>query len=91
MKYRYQPCTGCGRPIIPIPEAALAQIYGAPLTGSEAEQRGLCQECRRKAASQHIHDAFLRPRGCTWNEHEGDMHTRRPDRQTGGDSRLGAR
>ena len=60
---RYQPCTGCGRPIIPIPEAALAQIYGAPLTGSESEQRGLCPDCRRKVASQNIHDAFLRPSG----------------------------
>jgi len=59
----YQPCTGCGRPIIPIPEAAMEHVYKTKLTGSEAEQRELCQECRRKAASRHIRDAFLRPRG----------------------------
>jgi hydrogenase-4 component H len=59
----YQPCVGCARPIIPIPEAALEAVYGAKLTGSEAEQRVLCQECRRKEASRHIHDAFLRPGG----------------------------
>jgi hypothetical protein len=44
-----------------MPEAALEQIYGGPLTGEEAQQRALCPECRRKAASRHIHDAFLRP------------------------------
>src|SRR5271166_1985060 len=59
----YQPCTGCGRPIIPIPEAALEQVYGGALTDLEAEQRALCQECRRKAASRHIRDAFIRPGG----------------------------
>jgi hydrogenase-4 component H len=59
----YQPCAGCGRPIIPIPEAALEQLYGGPLTGSEVEQQAMCQECRRRAASRHIHDAFLRPGG----------------------------
>ena len=59
----YQPCAGCGRPIIPIPEAALAEVYGGPLTGSEAEQRGLCLVCRRRAASRHIRDAFIRPGG----------------------------
>ncbi len=59
----YHPCAGCGRPIIPIPEAALEQVYGTRLTAAEAEQRELCQECRRKAASRHIHDAFLGPRG----------------------------
>ncbi|HXX38822.1 MAG TPA: 4Fe-4S dicluster domain-containing protein [bacterium] len=57
----YQPCARCGRPIIPIPEAALEQVYGGPLSKLEIEQRELCQECRRKAASQHIRDAFLRP------------------------------
>lgn len=55
----YQPCAGCGRPIIPIPEEALARVYGTALSDMEAEQRSLCQECRRKAASRHIHDAFL--------------------------------
>ena len=59
---RYQRCTGCGLPIIPIPAAALEQVYGAALTDLEAEQRGLCQECRRKAASRHIRDAYL-PQG----------------------------
>ena len=60
---RYQPCAGCGRPIIPIPEAALEQVYGTKLTDSEAAQRALCQECRRKEAVRHIHDAYSRPGG----------------------------
>jgi hydrogenase-4 component H len=59
----YQPCAGCGRPILPIPEAALVQVYGGPLTGSEVEQRALCPECRRKTASRNIRDAFLGPDG----------------------------
>jgi hydrogenase-4 component H len=57
----YEPCRGCGCPIIPIPEAALEQVYGTKLTPSEAEQRLLCQKCRRKAASRHVRNAFLRP------------------------------
>lgn len=59
----YQPCAGCGRPIIPIPEAALEQVYGASLTDLETDQRMLCDDCRRKAASRHIRDAFLHPGG----------------------------
>ena len=55
----YQPCAECGRSIIPIPAAALEQVYGTKLTELEAEQRTLCQECRQKAASKQIRDAFL--------------------------------
>ncbi|HUB13915.1 MAG TPA: 4Fe-4S dicluster domain-containing protein [Acetobacteraceae bacterium] len=55
----YQPCTECGRAIIPIPAAALARVYGGTLTEAETIQRSLCQECRRKAASKQIRDAFL--------------------------------
>jgi hydrogenase-4 component H len=55
----YQPCASCGRPIIPIPEAALEQVYGGKLSDMEAGQRRLCQECRRKTASRQIRDAFL--------------------------------
>lgn len=60
---RYEPCTGCGRLIIPIPEPALRRIYGTALTETEARQRTLCQECKQKSASRHIRDAFLHPGG----------------------------
>ena len=56
----YHPCTSCGKPIIPIPEEAMEQVYGGALTDLEAEQRTLCQECRRKAASRRLHDIFVR-------------------------------
>jgi len=55
----YQPCASCGRPILPIPEAALVRVHGEALSASEVAQQGLCQECRRKGASQRIRDAFL--------------------------------
>jgi hydrogenase-4 component H len=57
----YHPCTSCGKPIIPIPEEALEQVYGGALTDLEVEQSTLCQECRRKAASRRLHDIFVRP------------------------------
>lgn len=55
----YQACAGCGRPMIPIPEAALERVYGTRLTAAEAEQRSLCQACRQKAASRLFRNAFL--------------------------------
>ena len=57
---RYHPCASCGKPIIPIPEEALEQVYGAALTDLELEQQMLCQECRRRTASQRLHDIFAR-------------------------------
>ncbi len=56
----YHPCTSCGKPIIPIPEEALKQVYGGALTDLEAEQRTQCQDCRRKAASRRLHDILSR-------------------------------
>lgn len=56
----YQPCASCGKPIIPIPEEALEKVYGGALTDLEVEQRTMCQDCRRKAASRRLHDVFLR-------------------------------
>jgi hydrogenase-4 component H len=58
----YHLCTRCGKNlIIPIPEEALEQVYGGALTDLEVEQQTMCQDCRRKAASQRLHDAFVRP------------------------------
>ncbi len=57
---RYHSCASCGRTIIPIPEEALAQVYGGALTDLELEQQTRCQECRRKAASLRLHDIFAR-------------------------------
>jgi hydrogenase-4 component H len=56
----YHPCASCGKPIIPIPEEALEQVYGGALTDLEVGQRTMCQECRRKAASRRLHDIFAR-------------------------------
>ena len=58
---RYHPCSSCGKPIIPIPEEALVQIYDGKISDLELEQRTLCQECRRKAASRRLADVFVRP------------------------------
>jgi len=58
---RFQPCSSCSKPIIPIPEEALEQVYGGPLSDLEVEQRTLCQACRRKAASRRLYDIFARP------------------------------
>lgn len=57
----YHPCSSCAKPIIPIPEEALAQVYGHALTDLEAEQNTLCPECRRKSASLRLRDVFARP------------------------------
>ena len=57
---KYHPCSSCGKLIIPIPEEALAEIYGGALSDLEIEQQTLCQECRRKAASRRLHDVFAR-------------------------------
>jgi hydrogenase-4 component H len=57
---RYHSCASCGKPIIPIPDEALEQVYGGAPTDLELQGQTLCQECRRKAASRRFHDIFAR-------------------------------
>ena len=56
----YQPCARCGRPVIPLPNAVLQQLYRRVTEEAEAEQR-LCDECRRKVASRHLRNAVMGP------------------------------
>ncbi len=41
----YQPCPRCGKPHIPLPDAAPNEL--------------MCSDCRRKLASERIRDAFI--------------------------------
>ena len=59
----YQPCAQCGRPVMPLPTAVLQQLYVGRVTESTMAEQGLCDGCRRKAASRHLRDAFIRPAG----------------------------
>ena len=52
----YQPCTRCGRPIIPIPAPVLALLYGSRLPEEIATLNKLCEKCRSRKASEHIKD-----------------------------------
>lgn len=45
----YVPCSCCGKPHIPMPEQTAAL-----LPGTSAAEAALCQECRRKSASERI-------------------------------------
>jgi hydrogenase-4 component H len=58
---RFHPCTSCGKPIIPIPEEALEQVYGGALSDLQVEQRTHCEACRRKSASRRLFNIFARP------------------------------
>lgn len=55
----YQPCVRCGRPVMPLPSTVLQQLYGEVTEDVKVAQQ-LCDECRRKAASRHLLDAFVR-------------------------------
>ena len=55
----YRPCSQCGRPIVPLPQPVLEQLYAAPVAPSVREQQGLCESCRRREASRGLRDALL--------------------------------
>ena len=59
----YQSCAECGRPTMPLPAAALRQTYTGGMTDTAVAGPALCEACRRKAASRHLRDAFIRPAG----------------------------
>jgi ferredoxin len=54
----YRPCPRCGRPVVPMPPAALARLYGEAPPEVLVAQHGLCERCRRRSAA-----AALRPDG----------------------------
>jgi len=63
----FHPCAECGRPMVPLPEPFLRQLYREP-TDAELRANELCDACRRRAASRHLRDTFFPPaRG-------GDQH-----------------
>jgi len=66
-KVEYRLCAHCSRPIIPLPETLLRDLYDGAPTQSVHDQQALCEECRRKAATRGLRDAFLGPE----TDHEG--------------------
>lgn len=55
----YSPCTSCGTPMVPIPEKAALRFFGGDADKAE-NLRLMCPECRRRAASTKIRDAFIK-------------------------------
>lgn len=51
-------CPRCGRPIRPLSEKMLNKIYHSEVPADALEVLCLCEECRRKATADRIHDAF---------------------------------
>jgi hydrogenase-4 component H len=58
-----RPCAHCGRPTVPLPREVLQQLYDGVVTDATVAEQALCEACRRKAASRHLRDAFIRPAG----------------------------
>jgi hypothetical protein len=56
-------CAHCGRPTVPLPREVLQQLYDRDVTDAVLAEQALCETCRRKAASRHLRDAFIRPAG----------------------------
>ncbi|HML22457.1 MAG TPA: 4Fe-4S binding protein [Aggregatilinea sp.] len=55
---QYQACADCGKPIIPLPLAAL-DTFSLPLQTAIAERVHLCEACRKRAASETVKRSFL--------------------------------
>ena len=60
-KVECQACASCGRPVIPLPETLLHQLYDGAVSTSVRAQQTLCDACRRREASEGLRDAFLGP------------------------------
>jgi hydrogenase-4 component H len=58
-RVEYRGCAHCGRPVIPLPEALLQELYASPLPQSVLGQQELCEACRRRESSRELRDAFL--------------------------------
>ena len=56
-----RPCAHCGRPTMPLPREVLQQLYNGEVTEAVITEQALCEACRRKVASRHLRDAFIRP------------------------------
>jgi hydrogenase-4 component H len=56
-----RPCSGCGRPVVPLPEAVLRELYAGEVTESVREQQTLCDACRRRSTGTALRDALLGP------------------------------
>jgi hydrogenase-4 component H len=59
----YHSCAQCGRPTIPLSTAVLQQLYAGKMTETAVAGQALCEACRRKSASRHLRDAFIKPAG----------------------------
>ncbi len=56
---KYQACAQCGKPIIPLPLAALDRLMSAPLQSAVAEHVHWCDSCRKRAAGETVKRSYL--------------------------------
>jgi hydrogenase-4 component H len=52
-------CSRCGRPHVPMPASIQAEMLAGSLQGVAADERELCEDCRRRMSSTRIRDGFL--------------------------------
>jgi formate hydrogenlyase subunit 6/NADH:ubiquinone oxidoreductase subunit I len=57
-KIFYQPCARCGRPIMPMPEPVLTQMYQDLLPKEIKVLNRLCEECRSRKAGERIKEGL---------------------------------
>ena len=50
----YQPCTRCGRPVIPLPPQTIQALYGDPTPEGLEADHGLCERCRGKTTAARL-------------------------------------
>lgn len=55
----YHPCKRCGRPIILLPGALLAQLYHGVETTDFAAMRDLCEGCRSRVTGERLKNALV--------------------------------
>lgn len=59
-RIEYQRCASCGKPIIPLPLAALPELSASvPLQTAIAEHVHLCEACRKRAAGETLKRSYL--------------------------------
>ena len=55
----YRACAQCGRPVAPLPQAVLEQLYPGGVSESVRAEQALCEACRRRESSRGLRDALL--------------------------------
>lgn len=57
-KISYQPCARCGRPIMPMPEPVLTQLYQDCLPIEIKALNRLCEKCRSMTVVEHLKEGL---------------------------------